>query len=127
MTSQIAPSNERLSRISTGIVDLYREYFDRSSTATSRYAIDDVIVCVIRDGLAPIERKLLRSGRADAVRDLRAAMHEVVGGQLAAIVELQTGRAVVSSLSQAHADPDLGVEVFVLGTSLGEPGGSTGG
>ena len=103
-----------LGRISSEVVSLYRRHYGKGPTAAKTYAIDDVVVCVLRDGLSPVEKTLFEAGRAETVREMRSAFHEAVEEQFSEVVERLTGRRVVAFMSQAHVDPDLVVEVFVL-------------
>jgi uncharacterized protein YbcI len=107
-----------LAGISNGMVRLFRDYFGRGPTAAKTYALDDVVVCVLRDGLTPAERTLFERGRADAVREIRAAFQDVVADEFKSVVEELTDRRVVAFMSQAHVDPDLAVEIFFLDSSL---------
>jgi uncharacterized protein YbcI len=107
-----------LAGISNGMVRLFRDYFGRGPTAAKTYALDDVVVCVLRDGLTPAERTLFERGRADAVREIRAAFQDVVADEFKRVVEELTERRVVAFMSQAHVDPDLAVEIFFLDSSL---------
>jgi uncharacterized protein YbcI len=115
--SEQAPSplsGETLSEITSSIVALYREHFGRGPTAAKTYALDDVIVCVLRNGLTVIERTLFNGGRADTVRTMRAAFQDAVADRFTDSIEELTGTKVLAFMSQAHVDPDLSIEVFFL-------------
>jgi uncharacterized protein YbcI len=107
-------SGETLSEITSSIVSLYREHFGRGPTAAKTYALDDLIVCVLRNGLTVIERTLFNGGKADTVRTMRAAFQDAVADRFTDSIEELTGRKVIAFLSQAHVDPDLAIEVFFL-------------
>jgi uncharacterized protein YbcI len=107
-------SGETLSKITRSIVGLYREHFGRGPTAAKTYALDDVIVCVLRDGLTVIEKTLFNGGKADTVRTMRAAFQDAVADRFTSSIEELTGREVTAFMSQAHVDPDLAIEVFFL-------------
>jgi len=109
-----AVSGETLSQITSSIVGLYREHFGRGPTAAKTYALDDVIVCVLRNGLTVIERTLFNGGKADTVRTMRAAFQDAVADRFTESIESLTDRKVVAFMSQAHVDPDLAIEVFFL-------------
>jgi uncharacterized protein YbcI len=111
-------SGETLSRITSSIVGLYREHFGRGPTAAKTYALDDVVVCVLRDGLTVIEKTLFNGGKADTVRTMRAAFQDAVSHRFTGAIEELTGRKVRAFLSQAHVDPDLAIEVFFLDRPL---------
>jgi uncharacterized protein YbcI len=107
-----------LAGISNGMVRLFRENFGRGPTAAKTYALDDVVVCVLRDSLSPAEKTLFERGRADAVREVRSAFQDAVADQFKAVVQELTGRQVVAFMNQAHVNPDLVIEVFFLDGSI---------
>jgi uncharacterized protein YbcI len=108
------PRGEVLAGISSGIVGLYREHFGKGPTKAKTYVLDDLVICVLRDGLTKVERTLFAKGRADSVREMRAAFQEAVTDKFNSVVEDLTGRKVLAFMSQAHVDPDLAIEVFFL-------------
>jgi uncharacterized protein YbcI len=117
MSGEQAPqtlTGETLSQITSSIVGLYREHFGRGPTAAKTYALDDMIVCVLRNGLTVIERTLFNGGRADTVRTMRAAFQDAVSDRFTDSIEELTGAKVLAFMSQAHVDPDLAIEVFFL-------------
>src|SRR5688572_27949970 len=116
------PSGEVLAGISSGIVGLYREHFGKGPTKAKTYVLDDLVICVLRDGLTTVERTLFAEGRADSVREMRAAFQDAVADKFNAVVEDLTGRRVVAFLSQAHVNPDLAIEVFFLDGSVAPHG-----
>jgi uncharacterized protein YbcI len=107
-------SGETLSQITSSIVGLYREHFGRGPTAAKTYALDDMIVCVLRNGLTVIEKTLFNGGKADTVRTMRAAFQDAVADRFTGSIEELTGSKVTAFMSQAHVDPDLAIEVFFL-------------
>jgi uncharacterized protein YbcI len=107
-------SGETLTKITGSIVELYHEHFGRGPTAAKTYALDDVIVCVLRNGLTVIEKTLFNGGKADTVRTMRAAFQDAVADRFTDSIEELTGCKVVAFMSQAHVDPDLAIEVFFL-------------
>ena len=109
---------ETMRRVSSAIVGLYREYFGKGPTKAKTYAHDDVIVCVLRDGLTTIEKTLSDRGMTNTVREVRIAFQEAVGDRFVAVVEELTERRVIAFMSQMHVAPDLVIEVFVLDRPL---------
>jgi uncharacterized protein YbcI len=112
------PSGEVLAGISSGIVGLYREHFGKGPTKAKTYVLDDLVICVLRDGLTTVERTLFAKGKADSVREMRTAFQDAVADKFNAVVEDLTGRRVVAFMSQAHVNPDLAIEVFFLDGSI---------
>jgi uncharacterized protein YbcI len=111
-----------LSEISNSMVRLYREHFGKGPTGAKTYVLDDLVICVMRDGLTTVEKTLFEQGRGDAVREMRAAFQDAVSERFTGAVESLTGRKVVAFLSQAHVAPDLAIEVFFLDGALATHG-----
>jgi uncharacterized protein YbcI len=101
-------------QISTGAVQLLREYTGRGPTKAKTLVGDDLVTVLVRDTLTKGERKLAEKGHAERVLQLRHDFQEAMRDDLIALVEGETGRKVVAFLSQNHIDPDLAVENFVL-------------
>lgn len=112
-----------LAGISNGMVRLFRDYFGRGPTAAKSYALDDVVVVVLRDGLSTAEKTLFQRGRADAVREVRTAFQDTVADEFKRVVEELTGRRVVAFMNQSHVNPDLAVEIFFLESSIDDGDG----
>lgn len=110
--------HDPLNEISTGINSLYREYFGHSASNAYARHVGDVVVCILHGAVTPVERILIENGRGRIVRETRAAFHEAVGDRFRGVVERYTGRRVDAFVSQTHVDPDLVVEVFVLGRRM---------
>ena len=108
------PGGQVLAGISNSMVRLYREHFGKGPTGAKTYVLDDVVICVLRDGLTTVEKTLFEQGRGDTVREMRAAFQDAVSDRFTEVVEELTGRRVVAFLSQAHVGPDLAIEVFFL-------------
>lgn len=113
-----ALSDDVLERVTSDIAYLYSEQFGKGPTTAKAYAHDDVLVCVLRDGLTTIERTLFDEGHVKAVREMRSAFHDAQADRFTMIVEEHTGRKVRAFMSQAHIDPDLVIEVFLLDRPL---------
>jgi uncharacterized protein YbcI len=113
---------ELLEQISNSIVHLYSESFGRGPTAAKTYVMDDLVFCVLRDGLTPVERTLRDRGEGEFVREMRVRFQDAVEDQLRGMVEELTGRRVVAFLSQANVDPELTIEVFFLDGPVGANG-----
>ena len=111
-----------LSGISNSMVRLYREHFGKGPTGAKTYVLDDLVICVLRDGLTTVEKTLFEQGRGDAVREMRAAFQDAVSDRFTKVVEERTGRKVVAFMSQAHVAPDLAIEVFFLDGPVEENG-----
>jgi uncharacterized protein YbcI len=100
--------------ISTAAVQLLHEYTGRGPTKAKTAIHDDLVTIVLADTLTKGEQKLVDSGRAERVLQLRHDYQVTMRDELVAVVERQLGRTVIAFMSQNHIDPDLAVEVFVL-------------
>jgi uncharacterized protein YbcI len=111
-----------LEEITNSVVALYRERFGRGPTGAKTYVLDELVVCVLRDGLTPIERTLRDDGNGDFVREMRVRFQDAVEDELRGRIEDLTGRRVTAFLSQATVDPEVTIEVFFLDGELGSTG-----
>jgi uncharacterized protein YbcI len=110
---------ELLAAISNSIVSLLREKYGRGPMKAKTYALDDMIVCVMREsGFSPIEQTMMDSGEPDRVVGMREDFQRVMATRYRETIEELTGRKVVAFLSQAHVDPDLTLEIFFVDRPL---------
>jgi uncharacterized protein YbcI len=108
-----------LAAISNSIVSLLREKYGRGPMKAKTYALDDMIVCVMREsGFSPIEQTMMDSGEPDRVVGMREDFQRVMAARYRETIEELTGRKVVAFLSQAHVDPDLTLEIFFVDRPL---------
>jgi uncharacterized protein YbcI len=108
------PSGAVLAEISSSMVRLYRDHFGKGPTKAKTYALDDLVICVLRDGITPAERTLFEQGRAPTVREMRSAFLDTVAADFTNVVEKWTDRQVIAFLTQANVGPDLSVQIFFL-------------
>jgi uncharacterized protein YbcI len=104
-----------LTEISNTAVALHREHFGRGPGAAKTHVSDNLVVCVLTDVFTPVERTLIEAGQEDRVRETRAAHRAATDGTYKARMEAVLGRQVVAHLSSINVDPDVAVDVFVLG------------
>ena len=104
-----------LAQISTAIVGLLREHYGRGPMKAKTYAIDDVILVVMRgSGFTALEQTHMDSGRPGRVVAMREEFQEMMAKRYKDTIEELTGRRVVAFLSQAHVDPDITIEMFFV-------------
>ena len=104
-----------LARISTSIVGILREHYGRGPMKAKTYALDDIIVVVMRgSGFTPLEQTIMDSGEPDRVIAMREDFQRVMAARYKKTIEDLTGRNVVAFLSQAHVDPDITIEIFFV-------------
>jgi uncharacterized protein YbcI len=104
-----------LSAISTSIVGLLREHYGRGPMKAKTYALDDIIVVVMRgSGFTALEQTIMDSGEPDRVIAMREDFQRVMAERYKHIIQQLTGRKVVAFLSQAHVEPDITMEIFFV-------------
>src|SRR4051812_426619 len=105
MTTEVGGERvgEMLAAISTRIVSLLREHYGRGPSRAKTYAMDDCIVCVLRNGFTAHERTVVESpGGADRVVEMRQDFQKMMEERYREAIESITSRRVVAFLSQAH-------------------------
>jgi uncharacterized protein YbcI len=108
-----------LSAISTRIVQMMREHYGRGPLKAKTYALDDIVVCVLRgSGFTPLEQTMMDSGDGPRVVALREHFQDMMAERYRDMIEELTGRKVLAFLSQAHVEPDITIEVFFVDRPL---------
>jgi uncharacterized protein YbcI len=103
-----------LSAISTAIVQLHSEFYGKGPTRAKSWFVEDMVICVLRDGFTRIEHTLIERGQKHLVAEVRTAFQSAMRDRFVETVEDATGRKVVAFMSEIHIDPDLAVEMFFL-------------
>lgn len=109
-----------MTAISNAIVGLLREYHGRGPMKAKTYALDDLIVCVLRNGMTKAEQTMIEGGHPDRVLRDRREFQELMSERYRSVVEELTGSSVIAVMSQAHVDPDVSVEIFLVDPPLSE-------
>jgi uncharacterized protein YbcI len=108
-----------LAAISTSIVGILREHYGRGPMKAKTYALDDIIVVVMRgSGFTALEQTIMDSGEPHRVVELREDFQRLMAERYKHTIEALTGRKVVAFLSQAHVEPDITMEVFFIDRPL---------
>jgi uncharacterized protein YbcI len=108
-----------LAAISTTIVGILRDHYGRGPMKAKTYALDDIIVCVMRgSGFTALEQTIMDSGEPERVIDMREEFQRVMAGRYKTAIEELTGRKVMAFLSQAHVEPDITMEIFFIDAPL---------
>jgi uncharacterized protein YbcI len=104
-----------LAAISNRIVAILREHYGRGPMKAKTYALDDLIVVVMRgSGFTPLEQTIMDSGEPDRVVAMRHDFQRVMTTRFTETIKELTGRNVVAFLSQAHVEPDITMEIFFV-------------
>ena len=109
---------ELLAAISTTIASILREHYGRGPMKAKTYVLDDLVVCVLRNGFIAIEETMMQQGRGKEVVEMRHEFQRMMGERYKQEIERLTGRKVVAFLSQAHIQPDITLEVFFMDEPL---------
>jgi uncharacterized protein YbcI len=103
-----------LAEITNRIVALMREHYGRGPIKAKTYVLDNLIVCVLSDGFTAIERTMVEGGEPNRVLDMRRDFQRMMKQRYSEMIEQLTGRKVLAFLSQAHIEPDLTIEMFLM-------------
>ena len=115
-----APEREQLlggrllAEITDRLVLMVREHYGRGPLKAKTYVLDNLIVCVLSDGFTAIERTMVEGGEPHRVLDMRRDFQRMMKERYSAMIEQLTGRKVLAFLSQAHIEPDLTIEMFLM-------------
>jgi uncharacterized protein YbcI len=105
---------ELLAEITNRIVALVREHYGRGPIKAKTYVLDNLIVCVLSNGFTAIERTMMEGGEPDRVLEMRRDFQRLMKTRYSDLLEELTGRKLLAFLSQAHVEPDLTVEMFLM-------------
>jgi uncharacterized protein YbcI len=103
-----------LAEITNRIVSFMREHYGRGPLKAKTYVLDNLVVCVLSDGFTAIEKTMMESGEPERVLDMRREFQRLMKIRYSQMIEELTGRKVLAFLSQAHVDPDVTIEVFLM-------------
>jgi uncharacterized protein YbcI len=106
---------EELAEVTSGIVQLFSEFYGRGPTRAKSFLLDDVyVVTVLRDTMTTVEHTLVRGGHGAQVRSVRLTFQEAMEDSFKGVVEQALGRRVAAYHSQLLVEADIGFELFVL-------------
>jgi uncharacterized protein YbcI len=108
-----------LAQISNGIVGILREHYGRGPMKAKTYALDDIIVVVMRgSGFTALEKTIMESGQPQRIVEMRHEFQQMMTKRFTDMIEELTGRKVLAFLSQANVEPDLTLEIFFIDQPL---------
>ncbi|HKP91680.1 MAG TPA: Na-translocating system protein MpsC family protein [Thermoleophilaceae bacterium] len=110
-----AAGGELNAEIARLVVGIYRHVCGRGPTRARTMFRSNVVVVVLEDLLTPAERSLIADGRVDAALEMRRSLHAAMGPALGTAIAEATGCPVLAVMSDSNDDPDVTVEVFLLG------------
>jgi uncharacterized protein YbcI len=100
--------------VSNMMIRVHIEHAGRGPVKARTYMSDDMVACVLEDGLTPIERTLATDGRSETVEHIRHLLQEAMRRDMVSGVEEISGRRVRAFLSANQVDPNIAVETFLL-------------
>ncbi len=106
------PGDSLLSRISSEVVRLQRQYFGKGPQRAKSYMLDDFLMVVMRDSITTAETTMLGFDEHDLVRQFRQTFQNRMTETLVGTIEEMTGRKVLTYQSQILFDPHIVIEVF---------------
>jgi uncharacterized protein YbcI len=112
---KVTSTRPQLTEISNAAVALHREHFGRGPGAAKTHFTDNLVVCVLTDVFTPFEKTLIDAGQAERVRETRAIHRAATEGVYKLRMEEVLGRRVEAHMNSIHVDPDVAVDIFVLG------------
>src|SRR6201992_645023 len=107
-----------LTEISNTAVALHREHFGRGPGAAKTHISNNLVVCVLTDVFTPFEKTLIEAGQEERVRETRAIHQSATEHAYKSRMEAVIGRHVDAHLSSIHVDPDVAVDIFVIGEEV---------
>jgi uncharacterized protein YbcI len=111
-------SHSSLTELSNAMVALHREQFGRGPAAARAFIDGGMAVCVLTDVFSQVERTLIEAGRLDHVRGTRLLHKQTMEERYKTRAESILGRRVLAFMSAVNTDPDLAIDIFLLGEPL---------
>src|SRR5436189_4704406 len=114
MASPLSDRSQRseLLEVSNAMVRIYKQQFGRGPTrARSDWAGPDTLLCTLEDTLTSAERKLVKMGEVQRLRDTRLFFSYACEEDFRATIESITGRTVRAFISGTDAAQDVSCEL----------------
>ena len=104
-----------LAQICGELAAAFRRKWGRGPAKTSaHWAGPNMLVVLLYDGHTEQEKTLRAAGEIQQLLAGRHALQQILEDELTAIVEIASGREVLTMLSATRLDPDLSAEIFLL-------------
>ncbi len=108
-------TGDQLLEVSSTLSALKREHYGKGPDQVKAFLNDDVLLVVMRGGMTKSEQTFLAAGEHDTVRANRLRFQGLMTRPFTDVVARISGRPVLTYQSQILFDPDIVVELFVLG------------
>lgn len=120
-TGQELSRADQLVAVAGDVAAIVKQAWGRGpARTTAHWAGADALLVLMDNGQTDAERTLRDARHADEVLRGRQMLHEAVQARLGESVTRHTGRRVRAVLSATHLEPDVSVEVFLLGWPASE-------
>jgi uncharacterized protein YbcI len=113
-SQEATPEPSLCAAISRHVVRLLSEYTGRAPTQARTAIRDNFVLCITQDTMTKGERYLLDADESQLVETIRREFQRTMRDDLINGIELLTGRAVLSFMSDHDPRNDYAAEVFVL-------------
>jgi uncharacterized protein YbcI len=107
-------TGEQLAAVSREMSRLKADLYGKGPEDSRSFQNRNLLFCVMKGGLTPVEDTLSRAGEEPLVREVRLRFQAQTGPRFREAVERITDRTVLSYESQILFDPTYVVEIFVL-------------
>lgn len=101
--------------ITSELVRVHTAAIGRGPRKAYSFHSGDALVTVMLEVLTRAEQTLVSYGEGDAVLAMRRLSQRAMAEEMESAVARLTGRKVLAVMSDNHLDPDMAVQVFVLG------------
>ena len=118
MSAQIPITGEQLAALSNEFARLKAQHYGKGPESVKSYVNDDMVFTVMRGVLTTVEQTLVSSGDEELVRTVRLRFQEAMQTAFTDATERTLGRKVIGYQSQIIVDPDMVIEIIVLGDPL---------
>jgi uncharacterized protein YbcI len=115
-------TGSRSDEISRRLVVLTKARTGKGPTRARTYISDDLVVCLLRDGMTQAEMTLVAEDSRKTVAELRTTIQDSFRDEAVAMVERIMDRQVISFQSSHDIDNDVAAEIFLLDPLAGTNG-----
>ncbi|MDO9406975.1 Na-translocating system protein MpsC family protein [Patulibacter sp.] len=121
-SQQVADHSIRM-RVNEAVIAILRSHTGRGATRARSMIDSRSVVVILEDCLTKGEGVLLEHDMGQSVLDLRHSFQEAMRDDMIPAVEEIVGRDVTTFLSANSVDPDVMVEIFMLGDPSSDTAG----
>jgi uncharacterized protein YbcI len=101
--------------ITRELVRIHTAAIGRGPRKSYSFHSGDTLITVMLEVLTRAEQTLVSFDEGEAVLAMRRLSQRAMAEEMTAAVARLTGREVLACMSDNHLDPDMAVQVFVLG------------